>query len=41
MGLFEQNPFLLLPFVLVIVVGYDVAKWAFFALIRERPRQRR
>jgi hypothetical protein len=27
MGLFEQNPILLVPFVLVVVVGYDALKW--------------
>ncbi len=26
MGLFEQNPLLLVPFILVVVVGYDAAK---------------
>lgn len=27
MGLFEENPLLLVPFVLVIVAGYDALKW--------------
>lgn len=27
MGLFEENPILLVPFVLVIVAGYDAVKW--------------
>jgi hypothetical protein len=27
MGLFEENPILLVPFVLVIVAGYDMVKW--------------
>jgi len=41
MGLFEENPFLLLPFVLLVVIGYDLAKWAFFRILKERDRQRR
>jgi hypothetical protein len=36
LGLFEQNPLLLVPFVLVIVAGYDLAKLAVRALLRER-----
>lgn len=28
MGLFEQQPLLMIPFILVVVVGYDAAKWA-------------
>jgi len=27
MGLFEDNPLLLVPFILVVVVGYDAVKW--------------
>ena len=27
MGLFEEQPWLLVPFVLIVVVGYDIAKW--------------
>jgi hypothetical protein len=27
MGLFEQQPLLLVPFVLVVAIGYDCAKW--------------
>lgn len=28
MGLFEEQPWLLVPFILVVVIGYDVVKWA-------------
>lgn len=28
MGLFEEQPLLLIPFILVVVAGYDAAKWA-------------
>jgi hypothetical protein len=28
MGLFEQQPLLMIPFILVVVAGYDAAKWA-------------
>ena len=41
MGLFEENPLLLLPFLLVVMIGYDVAKWAILRMLRERQRQRR
>jgi hypothetical protein len=27
MGLFEEQPWLLVPFILVVVIGYDVVKW--------------
>jgi hypothetical protein len=27
MGLFEEQPWLLIPFILVVVIGYDVVKW--------------
>jgi len=27
MGLFEEQPWLLVPFILVVVAGYDVVKW--------------
>jgi hypothetical protein len=27
MGLFEDQPWLMVPFILVVVVVYDVAKW--------------
>ncbi len=28
MGLFETNPLLLVPFILVVVAGYDAVKYA-------------
>ncbi len=28
MGLFEEHPVLMVPFILVVVAGYDLAKWA-------------
>lgn len=28
MGLFEQQPLLMIPFILVVVAGYDLGKWA-------------
>jgi hypothetical protein len=27
MGLFEEQPWLLVPLILVVVIGYDVVKW--------------
>lgn len=27
MGLFEDQPWLLVPVILVVVIGYDVVKW--------------
>jgi hypothetical protein len=27
MGLFEQQPLFLVPFILVVVIGYDIVKW--------------
>lgn len=27
MGLFEEQPWLLVPVILVVVVGYDIVKW--------------
>lgn len=27
MGLFEEQPWLLVPVILVVVIGYDVVKW--------------
>ena len=46
MGLFEEQPWLLVPFILVVVIGYDVVKWGVRRLLdrdvregsRERPR---
>jgi hypothetical protein len=37
MGLFEQNPILLVPFVLVVVVGYDALKWLVRKMLFARP----
>jgi hypothetical protein len=28
MGLFEEQPLLLVPVILVVVIGYDMVKWA-------------
>jgi hypothetical protein len=28
MGLFEEQPWLLVPLILVVVIGYDIVKWA-------------
>lgn len=28
MGLFEEQPLLLVPLILAVVVAYDLAKWA-------------
>jgi hypothetical protein len=28
MGLFEENPLLLVPFILIVVISYDLVKWA-------------
>ena len=27
MGLFEEQPWLMVPFILMVVAGYDVVKW--------------
>jgi hypothetical protein len=27
MGLFEENPLLLIPYVLIVVIAYDALKW--------------
>jgi len=42
MGLFEEQPWLLVPFVLVVVVGYDIVKWGVRRLLDrgERSRER-
>jgi len=39
MGLFEQNPWLLVPLILVVVAGYDIAKWGGRSLLA-RPAER-
>lgn len=42
MGLFEENPLLLVPVVLVIVVAYDFGKWVVRrALARAVPSPKR
>jgi hypothetical protein len=43
MGLFEENPWLLVPFILVVVAGYDIAKWgvrSMLALPGERTERK-
>jgi hypothetical protein len=39
-GLFEENPLLLVPFVLLVVAGYDATKWAIKRLVQARLRAR-
>jgi hypothetical protein len=41
MGLFEQQPLLLVPFVLVVVAGYDVVKWGVRRLLLQRQEEQR
>jgi hypothetical protein len=41
MGLFEQQPWLLVPLVLVIVVCYDIVKWGVRRLVDREPRMQR
>jgi hypothetical protein len=36
MGLFEQQPLLMIPFILVVVAGYDVVKWGVRRLLLQR-----
>ena len=40
MGLFEEQPLLLVPLILAVVIAYDGAKWAVRHL-STRPRRRR
>lgn len=40
MGLFEEQPWLLVPFVLVVVVGYDGVKWTLRRLLTGRRDRR-
>ena len=42
MGLFEEQPWLLVPFILVVVAGYDLVKWGVRRLLSrsEQSRQR-
>lgn len=39
MGLFEEQPWLLVPFILVVVAGYDVVKWGVRRLLLDRDRR--
>lgn len=39
MGLFEEQPWLLVPFILVVVIGYDVVKWGVRRLLQDRHDQ--
>jgi hypothetical protein len=39
MGLFEDQPWLLVPIILVVVVGYDVVKWGVRRLLLDRNEQ--
>lgn len=41
MGLFEQQPLLMVPFVLVVVAGYDVVKWGVRRLLLQRQEEQR
>jgi hypothetical protein len=41
MGLFEEQPLLLVPFILVVVIGYDVVKWGVRRLLLGRSEQSR
>jgi hypothetical protein len=34
MGLFEQNPLLIVPLVLAVVVAYDAVKWVARSVIQ-------
>jgi hypothetical protein len=36
MGLFEEQPWLLVPFILVVVIGYDVVKWGVRRVLMDR-----
>jgi len=41
MGLFEDQPWLLVPIILVVVIGYDVVKWGVRRLLLDRTEQTR
>jgi hypothetical protein len=41
MGLFEDQPWLLVPIILVVVIGYDVVKWCVRRLLLDRSEQTR
>lgn len=36
MGLFEEQPLLMVPFILVVVAGYDVVKWGIRRMWQQR-----
>lgn len=38
MGLFEEQPWLLVPFVLMVVIGYDAVKWGARRLLDRRDQ---
>jgi hypothetical protein len=40
MGLFEEQPWLMVPFVLVVVAGYDAVKWGIRRLLEHREEHR-
>jgi hypothetical protein len=40
MGLFEAQPWLLVPFILVVVVGYDIVKWGVRRVLDRGDRER-
>ncbi len=40
MGLFEEQPWLLVPIILVVVVSYDVVKWGVRRLFDREDRLR-
>jgi hypothetical protein len=41
MGLFEDQPWLMVPFILVVVIGYDVVKWGVRRLLLDRSDRSR
>ena len=41
MGLFEDQPWLLVPIILVVVIGYDVVKWGVRRMLLDRAEQTR
>jgi len=41
MGLFEEQPWLMVPFILVVVAAYDVVKWGVRRALQQRREERR
>ncbi len=41
MGLFEEQPWLMVPFILVVVAAYDVVKWGIRRALQQRREERR